>query len=93
MIDVAKCQKCNKELRMLCSEFNDKDLWIHLEIQRFYDMCDKCNNLKDLKYKLYFCTKECLKDYVANDLDKYIEDEVYWGRIFREIKANNAAIV
>jgi hypothetical protein len=88
-MDVAKCQKCDKILMVSVSEFNDKQLWIKLEIQRFYHMCDKCCDMKDLKYNLYFCTKECLKEYITNDLDKYIEDEVYLGRMI--LQQNHAA--
>jgi hypothetical protein len=94
-LGIAKCQKCDKTLMVSVNDFNDKDLWIRLEIQRFYSMCDKCCHPKDMKYDLYFCTKECLKDYVVNDLDSYIEDEVYWGKLLKQMEEmnKNAAIV
>jgi hypothetical protein len=84
MMTIIRCVKCNKDSFVAVEDFDGKSLFISLDIQRYYDMCKDCHNIKNLKYSQYFCSVQCLKDWVTNDLDKYVEDEVMWGRMYRE---------
>jgi transcription elongation factor Elf1 len=84
MQTIIRCAKCNKDSFVACEGFDGKALFISLDIQRYYDMCKSCHDIKRLQYQQHFCSVQCLKDWIANDLDKYVEDEVMWGRMYRE---------
>jgi len=82
MLSTVHCANCNKESFISCED--GKGLFISLNIQRYYDMCKACHNIKDIKYSQHFCSVQCLKDWISSSLDKYVEDEVMWGRMYRE---------
>ena len=82
MLQICRCASCKKELGCSVEGFDGKTLFISLDIQRFHSMCNECKHMRDTKYQLYFCSVQCLKDYVIDPkcLDQYIEDEVFWGK-------------
>jgi len=80
MITIIRCSQCKKELSIACEGFDGKSLFISLDIQRHYDMCKECHHIKDVKYTQCFCSVQCLKNWIASDLDKYVEDKVMWGQ-------------
>lgn len=81
MFNRIRCVKCDKEISIYCEGFDGKALSIVLDITRYYSMCKECHNIKDFKNRGYFCSTQCLKEWIQNDLDKYVEDEVMWGKI------------
>jgi len=82
VIHICRCANCNNELSSNVEGFDGKTLFISLDIQRFHSMCNECKHQSTVKYTQYFCTIECLKTYMNDPekLDKYVKDEVYWGK-------------
>lgn len=84
MMKICRCENCKEQLQSIVDGFDGKTLFISLDIQRFHSMCKECKHQNDLHYRVHFCKIECLKEYVTDPekLDKYVKDEVYWGRFY-----------
>lgn len=80
MLSIIGCSTCGKSSYISFENFDDKSLFISLEIKRSYDYCKCCNNIKDLSYREYFCSAKCLKEWVVDNLDTYIAYEVMGGK-------------
>jgi len=82
MLQTCHCGSCKKPLSCSVEGFDGKNLWITLKFDRRYEMCNECKHMKNSEMSIWFCSVQCLKDYVMDPecLDQFVEDEIFWGK-------------
>lgn len=74
MTSTSRCDKCDKDLAIQYKDIKDADImWVSLNFKKFLSLCNECHHLKDYNYVRNFCSAQCLKDWIDNNLDGYIK--------------------
>lgn len=73
MLQMCHCAKCDNNLGFEVDAWPEKALFITLKLDHVHKACDACCHTRTIPYNVFFCSVDCLKAFVAEDLDKYIE--------------------